>query len=260
MNGFLEQSLQLAQQRNYLDLLYHVYPTINNNIRDIDQRKWQAVETAYEKKDYAGLVSSLLKMELFPLKDSYVAFLKKDAGAIDRNPDTVRRLASTILSMNLNEVYEKCSQPKESNRQQGQAFKNFLRTEEMGLPKMDLREFSNTNANAILIAGDQEMKGFAESRLSYRHHKGLDFVGRMHGRYIIGEAKFLSADGGNQNDQFEDAMAVLDAPAAAIRIAVLDGVLYLPSRSKMYKNITGVHSESNIMSALLLKDFLYTIR
>jgi len=51
MNFFLEQSLAYAQQRSYLDDLYHVYPTINNNIRDIDAEIWNEVEDAYDAKD-----------------------------------------------------------------------------------------------------------------------------------------------------------------------------------------------------------------
>lgn len=45
----------------------------------------------------------------------------------------------------------------------------------------------------------------------------------------------------------------------AIRIAILDGVLYIPTHNKMYKALTYTYKDENIMSALVLRDFLYSI-
>ncbi len=39
MNIWTALSVELANQRNYLDLLYSVYPSLNNAIRDIDENK-----------------------------------------------------------------------------------------------------------------------------------------------------------------------------------------------------------------------------
>lgn len=100
---------------------------------------------------------------------------------------------------------------------------------------------------------------FAASKLGYRHEKGLDFIARVKGHYIIGEAKFLSANGGNQNGQLNDALSILDAKANAIKIAILDGVCYLSSNNKMFRTITQNYGEQNVMSALLLRNFLYSI-
>jgi len=260
MNIFLKQSLDYAQQRSYLDDLFTVYPTINNRIRNINTKKWDDVEMAYEQKDKEALIMALLKMPLFPLKDSFVAFLKEDKSAIKRNPKTVERLALDILKMSRKELHDKCSKPKESNRQQGPAFMRFLKNEDFGIEKMSLEKFSQTEKDAILIANNSEMLRFANEHLFYNHPKSPDFIGRMNGRYILGEAKFITENGGHQNTQFEDAMAVLDSNASAIKVAILDGVLYLPSQKKMHLDITGRHSECNIFSALLLKDFLYSVR
>ena len=104
------------------------------------------------------------------------------------------------------------------------------------------------------------MKAFAQTYLGYKREKGLDFLARINGRYIIGETKFLTETGGHQNAQFEDAITTLTLPGVqAIQIAILDGVLYIPSDSKMYKAITNEYQEHNIMSALLLKDFLHAL-
>ncbi|MDI6833154.1 MAG: hypothetical protein QMD02_04815 [Bacteroidales bacterium] len=45
----------------------------------------------------------------------------------------------------------------------------------------------------------------------------------------------------------------------AIKIAILDGVLYIPGNNKMYKEITGKYKNHNIMSTLVLREFLYQI-
>lgn len=161
--------------------------------------------------------------------------------------------------MDLQQLYDKCSQPKETNRQIGPMFKNWIRKTDFGIPLMDLDEFSNTSDDGILDGTDTEMQNFAKENLSYTHQKGLDFVARMNGKYVIGEAKFLSDFGGHQNAQFNDAIAVLESNAKAIKIAILDGILYIKGKSKMYKNITEIYNDQNIMSALLLKNFLYSV-
>ena len=109
------------------------------------------------------------------------------------------------------------------------------------------------------MASDAEMKSFAEQCLGYKHDKVLDFLARINGKYIIGEAKFLTDFGGHQDAQFNDAMATLNCQANAIKIAVLDGVPYIKGQSKMHKEIMGKYKDSNIMSALVLSTFLNTL-
>ena len=83
---------------------------------------------------------------------------------------------------------------------------------------------------------------------------------RFNGVYILGEAKFLSDFGGHQNAQFEDAMATIKAKVSnAVIIAILDGVLYGKSDNKMHLGLRGEHSNSMILSSLLLRDFCYSI-
>jgi hypothetical protein len=102
-----------------------------------------------------------------------------------------------------------------------------------------------------------------KSILGYSRNKGLDFVARFNGKYVIGEAKFVSSEGGNQNKSFDDADQTLIAEmvgnANAVKIAILDGVIYIKSKKKMYTAITSTHSELNVMSALVLRDFLYQL-
>lgn len=259
MNYWTQLSIDFANQRNYLDELFSVYPTIPEGIRDINQDLWDQAERLFKKQDNVELLKVLLKLDLFPIKDSYVAYLKRDSNSIERNPNTVDRLCGRLYEMGLDKIYEKCSEPKETNRQIGPLFRRWLNRGVLGVTPVSLDEFLANNDNAILDAGDAQMVGFAKEHLGYNHEKGLDFVGRFNRKYVIGEAKFLTDFGGHQNAQFNDAISTVKTNVNAETIAVLDGVLYINGRNKMYRNITEELTNYNIMSALVLRDFLYQI-
>ena len=78
MNNWTKLSIEYANQRSYLDDLFQVYPTIPDGIRDINNSKWEEVEKAFKAKDNKLLLRQLFTLDLFPIKDSYVAFLKRD--------------------------------------------------------------------------------------------------------------------------------------------------------------------------------------
>ena len=136
-----------------------------------------------------------------------------------------------------------------------------MRKKPLGVVPVKLKEFLSTKEDAILDAGDAEMMKFAQKHLNYRINKGLDFIGRFNGKYVIGEAKFLTDFGGHQNAQFNDAITTIHAPGVkAIKVAVLDGVLYIKGRNKMYSAITSRKFKYyNILSALVLREFLYQV-
>ena len=260
MNQWTKLSIEYANQRSYLDDLFQVYPTIPEGIRDIDIGIWKSVEKAFKKRDNSMLLENLLQLDLFPIKDSYVAYLKRDKEALKRNPATVDRLCGRLYGMGLDEIYSHSSEPKETNRQIGPLFKRWLRKKSLGVEPLKLEKFLKVKGNAVLDASDAEMMAFARKHLNYRHDKGLDFIGRFNGKYVIGEAKFLTDFGGHQNAQFNDAIATIKAKnVKAIKVAILDGVLYIKGKNKMYKDITGKLKEGNIMSALVLREFLYQL-
>ena len=105
MNPWIEMSIEYANQRSYLDDLFTVYPTIPEGIREIDRKVWKDVERSFEKRDNILLLSNLFKLDLFPIKDSYVAYLKRDKGSLKRNPATVNRLAGRLYEMGLEETF-----------------------------------------------------------------------------------------------------------------------------------------------------------
>lgn len=260
MNHWTQLSIEYANQRSYLDDLFHVYPTIPEGIRDLDGELWKKVEKAFKKKDNATLLETLLKMDLFPIKDSYVAYLKRDKASLKRNPATVDRLCGRLYEMGLDKIFSRSSEPKETNRQIGPLFKRWVNNKSLGIAPVKLAEFLKAKGNAILDASDAEMMAFAKEHLNYTHNKGLDFIGRFNGKYVIGEAKFLTDFGGHQNAQFNDAISTLKAKGVkATTIAILDGVLYIKGKNKMHKDITGKLKKENIVSALVLREFLYQL-
>lgn len=235
-----------------------IYPTIPEGIRDINEEIWADVENAFNRKNNDALIRELLKFDLFPIKDSYIAYLKRDNSAIDRNPRTINRICGRLYEMGLDKIFERCSEPKETNRQIGPMFREWLRKNSLGIAPVDLTQFTSDNKDAVLDAGDNAMLDFARNNLGYNHNKGLDFVARFNGKYIIGEAKFLTDFGGHQNAQFNDAINTVEAKGvSAIKIAILDGVLYIRGKNKMYKAVTQAYEDYNIMSALVLREFLY---
>lgn len=260
MNTFLKQSIDYANQRSYLDDLFRVYPTIPEGIREINTQLWKKVERSFDSKDNVNLIKNLIKMDLFPIKDSYVAYLKRDSNSLLRNPNTVNRLAGRIYELGLDKVYERCTEPKETNRQIGPMFKNWINSGVLGLKPVDINSFLQNENNAILNASDKLMMDFAKEHLNYNHNKGLDFVARFNRKYVIGEAKFLSDFGGHQNAQFNDAVSTIKSEGVdAILVAILDGVLYIPGNNKLYKAVCQELKEYNIMSALVLREFLYQL-
>jgi len=261
MDYWTALSVSIANQQNYLDRLFKVYPTIPDAARDIDTDLWERVSNAYEDRNNKELIKRMLDFELFPIKDSYVAFLRKDKGAIDRNPETINRLAGRMYEMGLSKIYEKCSEPKETNRQIGPMFKRWISNGSLGVPVLQWSEFLSSNINCVLDGSDEEMKRYASMYLGYTGQKGIDFIGKFGGKHVVGETKFLTDYGGHQNAQLNDALALLGhEEMVAERIAILDGVVYIEPRTsrgnKMYDSIS---SGAKVMSALVLQEYLYSI-
>ena len=266
MNYWTKTSVEFAQQRNYLDELYKVYPITPNLRREIPKSREQKVRDAFEAQNNTLLVKELLELDLFPIKDSYVAYFKRDKSAIDRNPQTVNRIAGTLFQMGIDEIIDKCTEPKETNRQIGPMFKRWVDKGTIGVPVIhDPEEFLKNDDNCIFNASDAEMERFARTYLGFKREKGIDFIAKFNNKYVIAEAKFLTDMGGHQNAQFDDAVRTMQSafdnkkvPNEVIPIAIMDGVLFIEGRHKMYKYLEN-HPDQTIISALLLRDFLYSL-
>lgn len=247
----------MANSLGYLDKLSEVYPVTREAERPLAPEVKSELKVAYDRGDGVTLVRTSLKLKKFPIKDPYVAFLRKKKGQfVDYNLKTVNRIGRTLLSMSFDEVIEGCEEPKEFNRQIGALFRNWL--PKLGYPFLFEEEFNKYEGIAFLSGSNGEKTHYANRELGCNLSKGIDLLAKAGGNYIIGEAKFLTDSGGHQNAQFEDALRLVRGEdGRAIRIAVLDGVVWIRGNTKMFKTVSGL--EKNIMSALLLKDFLESL-
>lgn len=265
MNLWTQKSIDLAAQSNYLDQLYRIYPMSVNLRRELAEQTKKDICTHLENKDGKKLLEILLEQEIFPIKDSYVAYLKRDKTALERNPATVSRLAGILIEMGLDEILDKTTVPKETNRQIGPLFKNWINSGALGVPvTSNADDFLNYQGNIVFNAGDKAMEHFAKTHLGYQHNKGLDFIAKFNQTIIIGEAKFLTDFGGHQNAQFNDALATMRAPLLASQysvktIAILDGVLYIAGKNKMFADLTHFADDEVVVSSVLLRDYLFSV-
>lgn len=177
INYWTQQSIEFAQQRNYLDELFRVYPLNPNLRRDLSHEQVESVRSAYDSRDNLRLVETLLNAELFLLKDSYVPFLRHDKEAITRNPQTVNRIAGNLYQIGIDAILEKCTAPKETNRQMGPLFKKWIAKNVIGVPVLDdPEEFLQWGENCILNSSDEVMKVFAQKYLGFTRNKGVDLT------------------------------------------------------------------------------------
>ncbi|HEZ3561462.1 restriction endonuclease [Neisseria meningitidis] len=265
MNLWTQKSIDLAGQSNYLDQLYRVYPMSVNVRRELSESTQNEIRTYLNNQNGKNLLNVLLEQEIFPIKDSYVAYLKRDKTAINRNPATVSRLAGMLIEMGFDEILDKTTVPKETNRQIGPLFKNWISSGALGVPVTDdVEKFLSYQDNIVFNASDKAMQNFAKNHLGYQHEKGLDFIAKFNNKFIIGEAKFLTDFGGHQNAQFNDAITTMRAPLAESdytvqTIAILDGVLYIKGQNKMFKDLSSFKDNEVVISTVLLRDYLFSV-
>jgi hypothetical protein len=258
MNEWVKRSIQIANGPEYLDKLQKVYPVSRGPERPLDEDVKERLRQLYEKKNDAELVKELLKMEKFPTKDPYVAFLRHNPSSVDSNPETVRRIADELRAMGFEKMIEGIEQPVEFNRQIGALFKKWLR--DLRYPFLAKEQFMQCSGASFLEGGDQRLKQYANDVLRCKLEKAPDFLFRVGDTYVIGEAKFLTDYGGHQDRQFDDALSfVRDKTGEAIRVAVLDGVVWVESEKKMYRQVRSLAEDEFALSALLLKDFLNSL-
>jgi len=123
----------------------------------------------------------------------------------------------------------------------------------------EVERFKSSRAGILFLDAPEEiLRNYANAELGAGLSKRPDFVAKVGRRYVIGEAKFLSDEGGNQRAGFRDAMSVAgQLSGKAAKVAVLDGVVWLKHTS-YYKQLE--QSSVYVFSALLLKDFLHSLQ
>jgi len=267
MNEWLKKSILLSSTGPYYDLLIDIYPKKENENEFIDQELWKEIQNSITKKDndklFPLLVRCIKSGLKFPFEDHRVGFFEKNNSnlSIKNNPKVINEICQQIYTMDLDDIYNGITAPKKSSRQIGPFFKNWIKRGSLGYKPIRMSDFKKDQSDAILDAGDTEMVNFAK-KLGFNrtdNEKGLDFIARINKKYIIGEAKYLSTYGGAQSKNIKEAISIFEDPNEdIIKIAILDGVCFIPSNETQYKTILN-YKNNNIMSALLLKEFLHSL-
>ena len=255
MNIWSQRTVELVTSQNYLDRLQHIYPHEDGE-RSVNDTTIDSITQSFNNRNESELINQLLSLDKFPYKDSYVSFLRKDRAAIARNPETVRRICDRLYSMGLENVISGIRQPKEANTRRGNQFGDWLRRTYRSVPMAEF--MASTDGIILLEANELDAKDFCNRHLHVGITKRPDIVAKAGRRYIIGEAKFLSSLGGNQDRAFDDGITLaINADGSAYKIFILDGVLWIEQGSDRYQRID--HSTANIFSVLLLNDFLTSL-
>ncbi len=256
MNHWIEKSIEIVNSPGYLDRISEIYEMQINPQRPLPDSIVSELRKAFDKKDARRLIKLFIdNSEIFPVKDSYIGFLRIKEEAIDENPKTIQRIAERLYSLGFERMLQEGTRPIETNRQLGNAFKGWL--PKLGYKIVDENEFLRNNNQILILKGsDKFLARFAKEELGCKLRKGIDFIIKKNGKYIIGEAKFLTTPGGEQNGGFADAESFIDEKSGkAIRIAILDGYIWLKTAGEgLHQKIK--QSNDNIMSALLLKEFI----
>ena len=266
MHQLIKASIDLAYSHGYIDRLQRdVYRVPEPELRALDPDVVTEITRAHGKKDGVALLNALLALDKFPIDDVYVGPLRIGGPEIvNKNPETTKRITKRLLSMRVEELIALCRQPKAGNRQLGEAFHNWFSG--LGYPKLPENSFRNVEEfsdvatgevhNTLMLAGSRkQFKDFANKYLDCGVDKELDLLFKVKGEYVIGEAKYVSAFGGNQDAHIEEALDFIHSSRGdAIRIAVLDGVVWYDTKNKISKRVR--RTESIAMSALLLPNFI----
>jgi len=254
MNTWTKKSIELARKPGYLDALSAIYVMNINLNRPLTEETEKKIREAFHGRKSKELLHLLIQNEVFPVKDSYVGFLRLNPAAIDQNPITIKRLAERLYSLGIETLLKEATRPKETNRQLGHSFKKWL--PQLKYPVLTSEDFVRARGVAVLAGGDAQLAHYAREKLGCKLSKGIDFVLKKGGRHIIGEAKFLTTPGGEQDRGFDDASNFIKGRArpGVKRIAVLDGYIWVERPGGLHNKI--VTNNLDIFSALLLPEYI----
>jgi len=255
VSTWVERSFALVDEGGYLDRMAEIYPPALPGGRQIAQARLDMVRVALEEPDDRVLLRTVLQFRRFPFNHPYVSFLRQSPQEILRNPVVVGVICRRLRDMGVEGVLDGLQKPKELNRQMGPMFSTWLQRQYPFSPNPDL--FQASLEAVVFLGGSGEMLRRFANNIGCGI-KQPDFLARVGGRYVVGEAKWVGTGGGNQDRGFEDALRLASASfPRAVTVAVLDGIVWVRGRggqSRRLANFSG-----NALSALLLADFLESL-
>jgi hypothetical protein len=270
MNIWTEKSIQLAET-NYLDNLENIYPNNINERRFIDLEVFNKIwSNLKSNSDENSLKDFILFLEyedlLSPIDNlSDIRALKninEISKALENNNNRFNAIIDSLLKLSYDEILDKITKPKDSSRQNGQKFINFIKK---FFNLKSERELLNSNEDGIFLLDgtDADKLKFAQQILKLDYDKkGFDLLCKITKNnnkiFVIGEAKYIRNTGGSQDKSFEEINYLIKSKSNdnVIKIAIIDG--FAVQKKNYLKNKIEKHKlkEYNIMSVLLLNEFL----
>lgn len=245
----------MANSNGYLDNLFEVYPIVTNPERELPDGIEEKVKEIVKNNDKINLMKILIELEKFPIENPYIGSFRANEELLYKNQRIVNMISKQLFSIGAESIIENCKEPKKGSRQFGSIFQKWLPN--LGFKVLENSDFEEYSGNAFLGGSDKVRKNYANKGLKCNlKEKGLDMLMKLGRKFIIGQAKFITTGGGAQDNQFYEAIRFVEGnKGKAIRIAILDGVIWFNNGYlQKIKNCN-----RNILSSLLLKEFIESL-
>lgn len=261
MNKWTKESIKLGNTKGYLDTLFDEIYVFKDTRHKISETKWTNIKESYNSKNSFSLLNELLTNQIFPFEHPVVGYFrmvnKSDNDWFSKNPVQVNKLLDKIYKTSLDEIYKSLTRLKKLNQQIGPMFKKWIDKSTFCIPKIKINNYRDNNKNCILIGSDKDFREFAKKKFNYSNKKGLDFIAKKNGKFIVGEQKLITNVGGNQDKSLVDINRLIESNLInCTKIGIIDGVLYLKNEGNLYKTLTDSKEHQIMLSALLLDSFL----
>ena len=288
-NHWAAKSFELMLNTAYLDdLRKNIYSVFDNPLRPLSTEEKKTFRKLYKGSDDVKLFRFLLAQKRRPINDSYFASFSSagsntkgnSKGKLDKlvqnNPSTIGEICARVRKLSAEDCIKKMAAPKDPSRQMGQKFSQWLKKKYHC--EKDEDDFLKSKKGIVVFdaPSDDAINNFVKEYLCDKiprkdetgEEKGIDFLlkYRKGGKdiFFCGESKFLTDNGGTQNNQYNDAITFITSKnwkpkpeKKVVRCAVIDGVCWMNwKNNKMKKGIDKLTSSQYAFSALLLDDFI----
>ncbi len=277
-NKWVEKSLKLAWERDYLDQLMNIYPAIPSFREPLPNDLREKIKESFKHKKDKDLVETILSARKqnypFPIEHPYAALLgglpqETKKVLLDKNPKVINIIAKILFLMGISDVIKGIERPPDINRQMGPLFKQWLKKNFSNKNEysFDTDLLKSTKGKITFFDGaDIAIDSYVRQvlkidlpQLSFRR----DLLVKVNGIIIVGEARFLSTYGGSQTRDIKNTLVfVRSVNTRDIKnfraIAIIDGIVWFNNSYK--KLIGGVPDSVPVMSALLIEDYLKELK
>ena len=277
-NKWIEKSLLLAWESDYLDQLMSIYPAVPGFRKPLPRELKTKIEKSFSDKNEKDLIEAILSARKegypFPIEHPYAALLgglpqKTKKILLDKNPKLISTIAKVLYVMGFSDIIKGMGRAPDINRQMGPAFRQWLKKSFSNKKQYSFSsDLGNKDKAKITFfdGADTSIESYVHTVLKV-NLTGLNFkrdlLVNVGGLIIVGEARFLSTSGGSQSRDIGNTLQFVETVNKANlenfrAIAIIDGVVWF---NTSYKAIISKVTESiPVMSALLLEQYLQEIK